>query len=241
MQLAAARNGVPSPDPLSEGCGRRVLGDDPWVMEAARRGGCYGIKAYTAREWDPETNLYYYRARYYDPKVGRFISEDPIGFKGGANFYAYVFNRPCGLNDPMGLRGCKCPCESGEWTFQPLWGWTFGVGAGPWTQGGGVLHGTLQCVENPGLKRNAAMVCSLKHAFVYAAVGIGFEASLPDVVYGGIDCPEDLSAREFTLKVATFLWVSFSAPTDEALPRGMGVAKGLSAGVATLDCVIYPQ
>jgi RHS repeat-associated protein len=33
--------------------------------------------AYTAREWDPEINLYYYRARYYDPKVGRFVSEDP--------------------------------------------------------------------------------------------------------------------------------------------------------------------
>jgi RHS repeat-associated protein len=39
--------------------------------------------AYTGREWDPETGLYYYRARYFDPKIGRFISEDPIGFEGG--------------------------------------------------------------------------------------------------------------------------------------------------------------
>jgi RHS repeat-associated protein len=42
---------------------------------------------YTGREWDKETGLYYYRARYYDPMEGRFISKDPIGFKGGINIY----------------------------------------------------------------------------------------------------------------------------------------------------------
>jgi RHS repeat-associated protein len=62
-----------------------------------------GIKAYTGREWDPETGLYYYRARYYDPKAGRFISEDPIGFGGGVNFYGYVENSPVDLIDPSGL------------------------------------------------------------------------------------------------------------------------------------------
>jgi hypothetical protein len=43
-----------------------------------------------------------YRARYYDPSVGRFLSEDPIGFGGGGNFYAYVENRPTILVDPSG-------------------------------------------------------------------------------------------------------------------------------------------
>ena len=37
---------------------------------------------YTGREWDEETGLYYYRARYYDTGIGRFASEDPIGFGG---------------------------------------------------------------------------------------------------------------------------------------------------------------
>lgn len=45
----------------------------------------------------------YYRARYYDPRVGRFISEDPIGFEGGDNSYAYVANRPTVGTDPYGL------------------------------------------------------------------------------------------------------------------------------------------
>jgi uncharacterized protein RhaS with RHS repeats len=43
------------------------------------------------------------RARYYDPEVGRFISEDPIGFDGGdVNLMAYVQNNPVNLVDPLG-------------------------------------------------------------------------------------------------------------------------------------------
>jgi len=49
------------------------------------------------------TGLYYYRARYYDPQIGRFLSDDPIRFGGGVNFYRYVYNSPAGLVDPMGL------------------------------------------------------------------------------------------------------------------------------------------
>jgi uncharacterized protein RhaS with RHS repeats len=45
-------------------------------------------------------------ARYYDPSIGRFISEDPAGFQGsGTNFYAYVNNDPINFIDPSGL--CK--------------------------------------------------------------------------------------------------------------------------------------
>jgi len=60
---------------------------------------------YTGREQDDETGLYYYRARYYDPTVGRFLSEDPVQFNGGVNFYAYVLNNPTRLVDPSGLCG----------------------------------------------------------------------------------------------------------------------------------------
>jgi RHS repeat-associated protein len=44
----------------------------------------------------------YYRARYYDPQVGRFINEDSIGFAAGLNFYRYVHNRPSTMIDPSG-------------------------------------------------------------------------------------------------------------------------------------------
>jgi RHS repeat-associated protein len=51
-----------------------------------------------------ETGLYYYRARYYDQTVGKFLSEDPVGFEGGdINVYRYSFNDPANLEDPSGL------------------------------------------------------------------------------------------------------------------------------------------
>jgi RHS repeat-associated protein len=59
---------------------------------------------YSGREFDQDTGLDYYRARYYDPTLGRFLSEDPIRFDGGANFYAYVDNDPTVLVDPLGLQ-----------------------------------------------------------------------------------------------------------------------------------------
>jgi hypothetical protein len=44
-----------------------------------------------------------YRARYYNPTTGRFLSEDPIGFAGGINKYAYAGDSPTNFNDPLGL------------------------------------------------------------------------------------------------------------------------------------------
>ena len=64
---------------------------------------------FTGREFSsgegnaPGPGLYYYRARYYDPTVGRFLSEDPEGYAGGGNAYAYAGNLPTLLTDPLGL------------------------------------------------------------------------------------------------------------------------------------------
>ena len=55
----------------------------------------------TGREAD-ETGLMYYRARYYNPGWGRFVSQDPIGFSGGINPYAYCNNNPVDAGDPTG-------------------------------------------------------------------------------------------------------------------------------------------
>jgi RHS repeat-associated protein len=57
----------------------------------------------------------YYRARYYDQNVGRFLSEDPARFGGGFDFYAYVKNDPIDFTDPTGL---KC-WQSSSWTEVP--------------------------------------------------------------------------------------------------------------------------
>ena len=62
---------------------------------------------YTGHGSDPETNLDYYRFRYYDPSTGRFLSEDPIAFSGGIDFYSYVRNHPLDYVDLFGLSCCK--------------------------------------------------------------------------------------------------------------------------------------
>ncbi len=63
----------------------------------------YNPYCYTGREFDSH-DLYYYRARYYDPSVGRFISSDPIEFLAGDfNFYRYVGGDPVNFVDPTGL------------------------------------------------------------------------------------------------------------------------------------------
>jgi len=75
---------------------------DPWgnPIQGATTSGY----AFTGREWDSETSLYYYRARYYDPKGGRFVSEDPSGLADGPNLFVYVRNRPLYATDPSGLK-----------------------------------------------------------------------------------------------------------------------------------------
>jgi RHS repeat-associated protein len=68
---------------------------------------------YTGRENDG-TGLYYYRARYYDPVLSRFISEDLIGSEGGTNLYAYVNGDPITHVDPNGLRAVAPATRGGS-------------------------------------------------------------------------------------------------------------------------------
>jgi RHS repeat-associated protein len=75
--------------------------------------------AFTGREWDSETGLYYYRARYYDPTLGRFIGEDPSGLENDINFYRYVFNNPLTWVDPTGY-GAVPPRRTPSSTAPPV-------------------------------------------------------------------------------------------------------------------------
>jgi RHS repeat-associated protein len=58
---------------------------------------------YTGQRFDAESNLMYYKNRYYDPAAGRFIGRDPLGWDEGANRYGYVGARPTRKIDPLGL------------------------------------------------------------------------------------------------------------------------------------------
>ena len=64
----------------------------------------------------PSDPVSYYRARYYDPQVGRFISEDPIRFEGGVGFYNFLSNSPFLFTDPTGTQNYPQPQD----TLEPL-------------------------------------------------------------------------------------------------------------------------
>ncbi len=70
---------------------------------------------YTGRRFDAETGLYYYRARYYSPGLGRFLQVDPIGYKDDVNLYAYVGNSPLDRVDPSGTYGRGDEWPDDEW------------------------------------------------------------------------------------------------------------------------------
>jgi len=111
---------------------------------------------FTAREFDSETGLYYYRARYYDPTAGRFLSEDPLRFQAGANFYPYALNGPTNLGDPTGLDVLRCerpahiPFAKSPHTFlystRSSSGYGFTCGARYWLAAaeGGAVPGMLE-------------------------------------------------------------------------------------------------
>jgi uncharacterized protein RhaS with RHS repeats len=62
------------------------------------------------------------RARWYDPFLGRFLSEDPIGLEGGINQYTYALNDPVNLRDPTGMIPCTAYwIVMAGWSTMPCW------------------------------------------------------------------------------------------------------------------------
>ena len=111
-------DGLGSVTSLSNGAGAlaQTYAIDSFGNQTGSSGSLTNSVRYTGREFDSETSLYYYRARYYDPQPGRFVTEDPLGPKReGPNLYRYVSNNPIMNIDPLGQyqidKSCKDhPC-----------------------------------------------------------------------------------------------------------------------------------
>jgi RHS repeat-associated protein len=117
------------------------------ALSASRVGNRY---RFTGREYDAESGLYYYRARMYAPRLGRFLQTDPIGYADGINWYAYCGNNPVILLDPWGLCG-----TISAWEGPSLWQrvdafledyTNWGATKYYYDNGSGELHGLLDVV-----------------------------------------------------------------------------------------------
>ncbi|MFQ5850528.1 MAG: RHS repeat-associated core domain-containing protein [Candidatus Binatia bacterium] len=85
----------------SAGAVARSFTYDSFGQLVAETGILVNPYTFTAREFDPETGLYYYRARHYMPSIGRFLQTDPLF---ALNLYSYVRNNPVNFTDPRGLQ-----------------------------------------------------------------------------------------------------------------------------------------
>jgi RHS repeat-associated protein len=100
---------------VSDASGNLVGSVNRYDEYGVPQGTLTGRFGYTGQPWIPEAGLYHYRARAYNPAMGRFMQTDPIGFGGGMNIYAYVGNNPVNRSDPTGL-DCpeSCPTVTGN-------------------------------------------------------------------------------------------------------------------------------
>jgi RHS repeat-associated protein len=129
---------------------------------------------FTAREWGADAELYYYRARYYDSEVGRFLSKDSAGFVDGPNLYLYVDNDPVNKVDPSGNIIC---CKRWSWWTCIRWG-SYGIDKSYW----------LKCTPFVSLASGAGLACLLG---VYACLVFllwGFFGLIPFLACAAAAC-----------------------------------------------------
>src|SRR4051812_18679371 len=85
-----------------------LAGYDEWGISNSSALTNVGRLGYTGQAWIPELGMWYYKARFYSPTLGRFMQTDPIGYGDGMNWYAYVKSDPINLFDPTGSLGDSC-------------------------------------------------------------------------------------------------------------------------------------
>jgi RHS repeat-associated protein len=99
---------------------------DAWGNTMTEAGSWTSPYRFSTKEWDDDSGLYYFGARYYSPEIGRWTQRDPAGTVDGLNLYVYVSNEPGGRVDPWGMEWRKF------WSREQTVGISFGPNDPKW-------------------------------------------------------------------------------------------------------------
>jgi len=168
---------------------------------------------YTGHKFDTDLNLSYMQARYYDPVIGRFMSNDPVGFSNVYNFnrYSYANNNPYKYVDP-----------DGEYA-QIIYGAIAGAVGGYVASGEGFVNAAIGMIS--GAVAGAAVGVALpqaSHAAGMAAAGMVASAAG--------------QAISSTISAVADKGIENLSPSDVKVDPLTTVAGGLSAGVGGNSC-----
>jgi RHS repeat-associated protein len=154
-------------------------------------------------QWlDEESGFYYNRYRYYDPRQGRYVTQDPIGLEGGVDVYTYVNGNPLSYTDPLGLTpdlNCVAKCAAAGGMAGSIIGGALG-GAG----------GGLLCSPTGPGAFGCAGAGGLAGAGKGAAIGAGVGGIL-----GNIICSDDTSHEECDPPKGTICFITDRVPPSK--------------------------
>jgi RHS repeat-associated protein len=200
---------------------------------------------YTGRYFDDDAGLQWNLNRWYDPNVGRWLSEDPIGFAGGdPNLYRYVGNSPGDSVDPSGLAGDECTGLTmqadtrGWWQrtkdwYYDVWNYDFvdpatGVGTRPLE---GVFTSTVRSAIHQNVKPIGGGVMDAGKFLVVDAPMFVYDNSFSAIAVHGLDRTIEANKRRLeALKGTAELMANWDQVPDYTAGR---IAQRLGAGAAT--------
>lgn len=171
---------------------------------------------------DVETALHYNRHRYYEPKMARYLSRDPIGMLGGMNVYSYVSNRPVMRADPLGLWDVPFANLPGMQERAALGTHLLESGESP--------EAIAKALAPPPAIPILTREC---RAAGTAAVGLGISAGVSANEVSGYGSHLSVPTSTVALRAAASCGFKFSDPAAKPLKAGAGV--GISILILSIE------